>query len=500
MKVVAAVLRGILLAMAPIYSLQKCEKETQEIRYYIYNANVEDKAYYCSYSDKDDSKCKNYNGTLLDNHTPGITHDCYYNGFIKFIRDVLWKRTKINLCEVKTRVHLLDDILKSSKNTICLYSNGKCHATGISKKIFWTVHDICENMALIHYGTFSVWKTDQDQTTFIDDNRVSLILREKLNTEACELWKTNHKGIVASKDNIPSKRRAELPMLRSDQQTFCESKKKGVEESKIWYVYSYPINVTIHMCVSQKSCADMNIDVTDDPSNLLNRCKDNFCDSDECRNVCSGSFQIDVETNSIRDIHSNCNYSDGFCKEGKAFWDYKDPCNFIQELYRINVTQSSGGMYEIQEYNLTLLREGKLCGKSVWFTNRNGFVASETELQSSHLPQDDSSDYASLMVMVDQQNQEIELLQILLYCVTLFVVVCVLWYIFNVAVNFFSLRKLNEKQTSKRKAQLMCCVSQGLTAHYLCVDEQEKIELKEIPGVQSEQYESVDNELYKPVK
>lgn len=103
-----------------------------------------------------------------------------------------------------------------------------------------------------------------------------------------------------------------------------------------------------------------------------------------------------------------------------------------------------------------------------------------------------------LLQKISLLNDKIKELQILLPFAMFLILLCVLWYIFNVIVNFVSLKKLNKTRTSKKRSHLFNCVSQSLTTRCTFLEERETKESGgNVSGIPAPHLSvTVDNELY----
>ncbi|XP_018578056.1 uncharacterized protein LOC108916321 isoform X3 [Anoplophora glabripennis] len=500
MKITVAVLQGLLLVVVPVCSQRHCHQEPDKTYYFVYNSSVELKTYYCSQSDHEDLECTRRKGKLLTDYFPkGIYNNCQNSVFVNVIKFFRWDRLKVNVCELSVRITMRGKTVKFPDNTLCLYRKGTCHNKNISKDVFWIVSDICLDLILVSNGNFSVWNSVQDQTTFISNNITNLTLTEKFELCEFDMWETNYEGVIVSENLTRTQKRAGSPHLKGDLEGFCGYKESEKRIPKAWYVYKYPTNVTVHICLVNvtSSCQEMNLTEINN-TDLLNQCKKNVCNISPCSYeskmvVCDTTVQVDLENDLLRGLPQKCKYSEGVCTELNMFWRYTDRCDAIEKAYQAHEKQCGSAKCVIQDNNSTeliLLREDELCGRNIWYTDQQGLVASETELQFSVWKTDEDLD-----LLIYQQSEDITKLRTALFCVTFLVLFCVLWYLFNVVVNFMSLRRLNRNRAYREKVRLMNCVSQGLTSRYLFLEE-----TKTPRGVTSvkasELYASVDNELY----
>lgn len=76
MKIIVVILQG-LLSGSLSYPQEKCQKEKQQIQYYIYDTNVEIKMYPCIVSEKNHRRtCENYNYSNVVADYPFIIDKC----------------------------------------------------------------------------------------------------------------------------------------------------------------------------------------------------------------------------------------------------------------------------------------------------------------------------------------------------------------------------------------------------------------------------------------
>ncbi|XP_018578054.1 uncharacterized protein LOC108916321 isoform X2 [Anoplophora glabripennis] len=529
MKIIGVLQGALLVALTRAEGI--CEKSIEKNWYHIYNTKVEVDVYYCSYTNEDDSHCKNSDNGEIQTDSPYLPKSCL-NLFVQLNRQYNRQQRNATLCKIPARVNLSEDIITFRDNKSCRYSQRNCYDEDDSKYIFWTDTDICKRISFIHSNIFNAWTNVKDQRIFIQDSgqTTSLILTETFQFCGYNVRKTNYDGIIVSSKSllfnstISDKR--QLSKLQSNMEEFCNSRNKrqisvvqqsATDLSKKWYIYKYPTDLTVHLCLmnSTKSCKDLNLGylVSENSINLANQCKDHFCDSPACRHgntkveICRRTHQVDLEKNMLKDIEQ-CKYNESLCTSLNIFWHYTDRCGDITKLYEgyeENCGNSKCVIEDVNSTKLILSKTGILCGETIWYTDQHGLVASERDLRFS--PSKTSSMLSSYRDEtyegeILKQDDEIVNLQNTLRYLLIVVFVCVLWYVFNVVVNLLSLRRLNKTRSSKEKVNLIYCLSQSLTAYYLNSTRRGKELEKVVPHVQASQlYVSVDNELYnKPAK
>lgn len=540
----------------PIHSDEGCRHEAQTW-YHVYNTNVEIKTYYCF---EGDFQCQRFhNSKRMENQN--IYQRCHDINKSVFGKSEL----KLTLCELPAYLDLLENNVTFANNT-CPYDKGMCFVTGTDEYIFWIHKDNCKNIIKIDSGYFDVWTFGKHKQKFINNSVTNLLLTERIQLCGTDVWRTNHNGVIASSNYINNSVKGKLPdslynlsppceMRENNQGYVNRSLKDATKSSRRWYIYEYSVKVTVYYCVknSTDSCTQMGFGEIDPESyhDRINRCNGIICGSPKCNlslSVCKRVQKVDLEDDTIRQLSPKCPYSSGSCRMSNAFWTTEDICGSIR---KVNEGQQTNGVIRINKSQLTLLRQGELCGEKVWYTYQDGFVASERPLQffpsSSFRPNDlndsvfpggveknnndgfhqthrnstlsiqgstaatersfpfshfNSTPYPSkrrqTLQTIFLQNEEINKLQILLHCVVLLILISVLWYVFNVVVNFVSLKKLNRRRPPKERSHLFNCLSQSLTTRCIFFSQQEKEELRgSVSGIQTPQlYVTVDNELY----
>ncbi|XP_018578051.1 uncharacterized protein LOC108916321 isoform X1 [Anoplophora glabripennis] len=575
MKRTVAVLQGLLLVTSTYSRVSTCRKENQQALYYIYNGNVETHSFYCFRNVDENFKCENFNnGKPVTNHYQDILSKCRQKN--EGINSNLG--IKVKLCQVPARVNLLQNNITLVSNKTCRYKEESCYDSVVGKYVFWDYKENCQNLIRMYNDMVDVWNVGQNEMKFIRKNRVSLLLTERTKLCDTEVWKTNHNGIVVSTNYIKAVK-GNLLTFQDVLPEACSTNsflKQGVDTKKSWYIYKYTSTVTIFYCFwnYQKFCREIGYDEVNpkyNSSSLSTKCREKFFGFRNSTNpkVCEKIQIVDLMKDTAEGLPLDCKYSSGICNQYHAFWTYTDLCNSIQKEYigyEKEVASPKHTTLTDNSIELTLLRETKLCGESVWVTDKDGLVASEKDLQfpqstnivfpeeSGEIERDNNqqqlvnfetkpppSHFANtaspphnkknknrpletavvpqqheesdnnkehhlslekkhedeLSKTVESQKKEISYLQSLLRFLIFLTSLWIFWCIFNVAVNFVSLKKLNKGQASRNQAYLVNCVSQSLTTRYIFFTQKH---MNNTEGGVGGVNVSVDNELYnKPV-
>lgn len=158
-----------------------------------------------------------------------------------------------------------------------------------------------------------------------------------------------------------------------------------------------------------------------------------------------------------------------------------------------------------EQISLILTESEELCSSKIWKTDYDGIIVSTQRIntllstnltqkyQSSRprdceiaaeaprngLTTDQQYDFTgteelkkevTVTTTNDKQKAEISDLKTSVLYLILVVIVILLWYAFNVIVNFSALRTAGKKKATKSSTYLIYCVSQSLTNRYLYLD------------------------------
>lgn len=253
-----------------------------------------------------------------------------------------------------------------------------------------------------------------------------------------------------------------------------------------------------------------------------------------------------IKTEQVTRLYNNGRYYS--THQHHVFWPV-DACQDLDLMYigRFDVwTYKNKTKYINNKVaRLKLTKALTFCGYEIWETNNDGIIVSTHKIKTSDstnlykelnstlpddckiaLKEENNSTIDSRIKTSFDQNEprppdlhaieksdeelealyttfqkDVEYLNALVVCLMLFVAFFVLWYFFNVAVNFASLWKAGKRRTSKSRLYLLNCVSQSFTNRYLLLngwsDAKSKLNAFTSP---THLYESVDYRLCnKPV-
>ncbi|XP_018578057.1 uncharacterized protein LOC108916321 isoform X4 [Anoplophora glabripennis] len=375
----------VLMLVAVTYPQEICRKEKQRTLYYVHRANIRIPTYSCFHNPEQDSPCGNNAEVKVKSRE--ILRHC-----ISEAANLPGKKFQSIFCELPAHLDLLYGTVKFGDNITCPYEEGYCHNKNLSKNIFWMKKYTCENLVIIHRNNFTVWTFRQNETKFIKNEHVSLLLTKKIKLCGVEMWKTDYEGIVVS-ENI-----ATMLKIQNDQKLnsilpkecdiTIQNKQFPTKPPKVWFVYKYPTNVTVYFCVAtpKNSCEGANFDeiTPENNSHLLSRCGSSFGMSQELDVVvCKKNMKIDFEKDQVTGLSSNCKHSEGVCSSNKTFWSPMDRCGALQKVYEGYEGLCGNAKCVIQKNSSTkfaLIREGKLCGEHMWYSDQEGFLASTSSL------------------------------------------------------------------------------------------------------------------------
>lgn len=517
MKIVLAILQGLLLQV--LSEEAKCRKEAQRSHYYIYNANVSIKVYACIFEES--VQCDAYIGRTVQDNSQNIVNNCFthrfgtvkYKKFNSNLYSISYYKVYLTLCEIEANVNLLENSIRVNHFNE-LYSKGYIKTQ--THYITWT-HNVLKNLERIYNGFFDVWTLMNDQRKYINNTKMSLLLTEKIKYWPFVAWKTEKNGIVVSTSdiytltskNVTLRDQSILPAdcghIRKTQEDSTDIclRNPSTNESKTLYIYECSTNATVYYCVPNPAgtCEKLGLEESVGEANLLNRCMYHFFDGSSCvyQNlniaVCKKELKVDPEGHAVEGLSSDCKYSDGLCRRDRAFWF--DSCKTLGSVDR---PWYSKGRCVIKFNNteLTVTKIAKFRGAKVWYTDKS-LTISEKMLQlrlksNSMVAEKFEACVNYLTNVLFERNEEIDNFRNLFHYMIFAVVTFVLWYIFNVMVNFYSLWTVGRARNSKNCAYLMNCVSQSLTNRYLYKWSSEKGETKRPSS--PELYGSTENELY----
>ncbi|XP_018574850.1 uncharacterized protein LOC108913725 [Anoplophora glabripennis] len=502
MNILMLVLQMLLQVVA--YPEAPCELKGPT-HYDIFSTIVKIQIYYCYFYVRDDIKCEDKYAQTVVNLT--IDNYCITKRNSNLhphsgrILDASSVQEKVAVCKSVAQANLLEDRVVLSGNRKCQYSKGYCDYQ--NDYVVWFPNE-CQDRRYIFNGFFDVY-TVKDKK-YIRHESASLQITENVDLCNQQMSKTNHEGVVVIPSDYKNLTQPDvfLPNYKSTLDSVCKVTTKN-DFTKSWYIYNYEINITVYHCHfdENSSCVMPNNDI-------LNRCK-TFCSTAACEDVkvCEKSLKVDLKEDIVKGLSSACKYSDGECPKSKAFWYNSVSCGDIKKSKGSYIGNCNGTNCVIKDSNskkLILTGEGELCGENIWFTDKDGIVASEKELQFvsttaagvSKKLYSAAEDFDGIRMVVIEQRRNINDLKALLNYLLFFLLVCVLWYILSVIVNCSSLRTVGKTRASKNKTYLMNCVSQSLTNRYVFLGSKESE--KNGPVVmsklqESELYESIEDRL-----
>ncbi|XP_018578058.1 uncharacterized protein LOC108916323 [Anoplophora glabripennis] len=489
------VLSGLLMLTTLTYCQEKCRKEGKKTWYYVHRANIRIPTYYCFHNPEQDSPCGN--NAEVKPPSQEIFRHCTSEA-----ANLPGKKFQHILCELPAHLDLLEGTVKFEGNMTCPYQKGLCYNTNLSKNIFWMKKYTCENLVIIHRNYFNVWTFGQNETKFIKNEHVSLLLTKKFKLCGVEMWKTDYEGIVVSENNATmletqNKQKLNSILIPKECDITIQNKQIPTKPPKVWFVYKYPTNVTVYFCVAtpKNSCGGGNFDeiTPENNSHLLSRCGSSFGMSQQLNVVCKKNMKIDFEKDQVTGLSLNCKYSEGLCLSNKTFWSAIDSCGAFHSTFKGYEELCEGAKCLIQEdrsRTLSLRRQGFLCDAKVWYVDQNhSFV---TEKKISNPKTEIKGD--SLRNAIYEHRKEIGFLQKLLNYMILILIICGGWYLLNVVINFTSLVK-SRKSRTRGKVCFINCISQSLTMRYLRFHQEENAS-RPLGARESSTYASVENELY----
>lgn len=375
MKSIIKVL-GLLMATTT-FPQKICQEEKQNSWYHIYNTTVDIKTYYCFDEVEEKFKCGKFNAKVATTVRA----------------DYAWRYCPVStsrsqvFCELPGQANLLKNTVVLANNTTCQYDKYHCHDTRFSKTVFWI--SVCNYSFQAYKGKFNVWEVAEEETTYIKNGQISLILTENIEFCGIEARRTNYDSVVASKADLNSSTYMNYSDFKKNftkiPKRFCKPKSLTGVLSR-WYIYQYPKNVAVYTCLSNSSslCKGKVIAHITNPKILdlcIKACGYSFFQSNT--KLCRETHEIDVENDVIIGLPPGCKYSEGACKPLRAFWYYTNICKNVQKVYETFEEQCGHKKCLKQNENgtkLTLQREGKLCEETVWYTDQQGLVASEMKL------------------------------------------------------------------------------------------------------------------------
>lgn len=209
MKIILIILQGLLTGVLN-YPQEDCQKEKNQIQYYIYNANVEIKAYPCLLSNKNNiHTCEDYNyENIINNYPNHIANKClsyhYPDDTFTRVTSGIYETTKhgrifITLCKISAYSNLLEDTIEY-QNKLSQYKRAKYYDKPNGHFILWSTN-ICQDLHLTYTAFFDVW-TDKRRTKHIRNEQVSLKLTEKKFFCDSDMWMTDYDGVVVSTNYI----------------------------------------------------------------------------------------------------------------------------------------------------------------------------------------------------------------------------------------------------------------------------------------------------------
>lgn len=502
MKILVVLVRLLLVALAQ--SQEECREEQDPLWYYIYNTNID--IFYCFQDVSIDFECDKFNKAMevIIDKPKEIFRQCTASA-VQLGHNTMSGLTTHTLCKSSARVNLTERKIILEGNETCPYDAGYCYDTNNLKPIYWIKQNICQHLTVIYRNYFHVWTIGQNSSRFIRNEHISLLLTGKVKVCGVEMWKTDYDDVLVSESNVTVSELRKYQYFNSTVPKECNVTMRNVEitnSSKTWYIYKYPTNITVYFCVvnSTDSCEDARDSSLVNSSDLLEHCAYTFGNplsstiKKSSISLCETILNIDFKKDRVVELSPECYFSNGYCNTNSAFWFPIDTCGSTDEVYEGYEEHCGDKNCVIQKDSpakFTLAQEGELCGEKVWYTDQDGFLVSEKELHKGQNRRE------FLRNAIFKRDKEISDLKTLLYCSTFFVIFCVVWYIFNVVVNFISLKKSMKMRTSGSKAYLMYCISQSLTIRYLRVNQGTYGEIECEPAIRkSHSNVSVENELY----
>ncbi|XP_018568046.1 uncharacterized protein LOC108908483 [Anoplophora glabripennis] len=452
-----------LLVVVPSY-LSDNSEEIEEQNYYIYNVT----SYYCIHN------------------KPGVFRCGKYNKFVKDVDEnyIILKNSALNSCStVKKDLRNVRDI-EQVNVTFCESSE---QIDSLENTITISVHDISCRYTYEKFsnGNFDLWVTDSCLESFQIEKKKKK--RESVKDES----KTTCKNFT-SPLKFSSVDACEIvePLINSTLKYYILNDTRNIKQDsnrpESWYIYKNMLGFTVYYDVHKH---DPTCTTDQQYGRLLYKCKCNMIPNQN--QICNATLIYGLRISKVYNTNNKFSHV-------AKFLNSTNRCSYTQKLDEGYEKKDNTALVIVtRKYGELILQTNEeLCGKNIWLS-KNGFIVSKTMLDTLEPDFDTAVGYDhtgdDLEKIVSAQEKQISDIKALLFYLTILLIVCVLWYVFNTCINLFSLRKLR-RRIAKNKLYLMNCVSQSLTSRYLYFNSGDNLnnEVVKVPK-NDELYEYIEN-------